>query len=183
MITLTPKWDAVSDPLPKAGWHTQQGCEPTQQWHLVSGGWGGLGVICRWANPKPHQTISVLDATRCSSPVPGRTGSEEGQSESGCWRARQAPSIMVGVEIEKLEKLAGGLEKVSARDRTWPGCRTASGRRTPRTVRQSFSGFGRKLINPSSDHTTSSDPLGLGGGMRQGDGARRRGRCGKRPPS
>ena len=71
-----------------------------------------MGVICRWASPKPHQTISVLDATRCSSPVPSRTGSEEGQSESGCWRARQAPSIIVGVEIEKLEKpLVGDLRK------------------------------------------------------------------------
>ena len=70
-------------------------------WYQVEDGeaWGFQPM----GNPKPHQTISVLDATRCSSPVPGRAGSEEGQSESGCWRARQAPSIMVGVEIEKLE--------------------------------------------------------------------------------
>ena len=182
---MTPKWDAVPDPLPKAGWHTQQGCGPTQQWHLASGGWGGLGVICRWASPKPHQTISVLDATRCSSPVPGRTGSEEGQSESGCWRARQAPSIMVGVEIEKLGKLAAGDLRKSRPGAgvTWPGHRTVSGRRTPRTSVKAFrvSVESSLILVPITQ--TSSDPLGLGGGMRLGEGARRRGRCGKRPPS
>ena len=59
-------------------------------WYQVEDGeaWGFQPM----GNPKPHQTISALDATRCSPPVPGRQAVGEGQSETGCWWARQAPS-------------------------------------------------------------------------------------------
>ena len=68
-----------------------------------------------------------------------------------------------GRDRETREAICGGLEKVSARDRVTSGhlarVITASGRRTPRTVRKGFSGFGRKLINPSSDHTNKLRPF------------------------
>ena len=175
-----PKWDAVPNLPPKLGgtYNKGMGQLSTSIWHQIEDGeaWGFQPM----GNPKPHQTISALDATRCSPPVPGRQAGE-GDSQSQGAGGPGRPPAPVGVGSPRSHRSGTRIRGNSGVPR--PG----SKRRGPSLARDrafhrcgsdGIRWAGGKLINlvPITQHNPT---LGLGGGMHQGDGARRRGRFGK----
>ena len=92
-----------------------------------------------------------------------------------------------GRDRETREVISGGLEKSLGPGQvtsvTWPGhsdgVRTLDATDGPKAFRVLVESS--LILVPITQ--TSSDPLGLGGDMHLGEGACRRGRCGKRPPS
>ena len=173
-----PKWDAVPNLPPKLGgtYNKGMGQPSTSIWYQIEDGeaWGFQPM----GNPKPHQTISALDATRCSPPVPGRQAGE-GDSQSQGAGGPGRPPAPVGVESPRANRSGTRIRGNSGS--FGPGLSVAVHRwpvAVPSLGSDGIRWAGGKLINlvPITQHNPT---LGLGGGMHQGDGARRRGRFGK----